>query len=66
MLKLDRKVNQIIDITCPNGDKIELLICRIDYGSAKLGIEAPPNYLIDRREITYRKVLGLKKENGNV
>jgi carbon storage regulator CsrA len=74
MLLLERSSGEYIDITCPNGDLIQVKIRKINGGQVFLGIDAPKQYLIDRREVTIRKanqvpqrILTLKKEpNGNV
>lgn len=47
MLVLTRKVNQSIVI----GDNIELLILECKDGTVKIGIEAPKNVKVFRKEI---------------
>ena len=50
MLCLSRKVNEIIDI----GDGIHITVIRISGWQVKLGIEAPRDIAIHRREVTQR------------
>lgn len=72
MLKLERHLGQIIDITAPDGTLLTIKVCQIDRGQVQFGIDAPKNWLIDRREISIRKgrellTLQQKKEvKGNV
>lgn len=51
MLVLSRKQNEQIII----GGDIVLTIIRIDGGKVRLGIEAPPEVSIDRRELHEKK-----------
>jgi len=74
MLLLERSPGEYIDITCPNGDVIQIKVKKVAGGQVTIGIECSRDYIIDRREVTIRKskeipqrILTLKKEpNGNV
>ncbi len=57
MLILSRKVNEAIQI----GDDIELVVVAVDGDQVKLGINAPQNVDIHRKEI----YLEIQKENSN-
>ena len=55
MLALTRRVGEIIDIKLPNGEMIELKVVEIRGKVAvRLGLLAPANCAITRREITDR------------
>ena len=51
MLILERKSNEAIIIESPSGDIIEIQILDTTRGKAKVGIEAPEDYLILRDEL---------------
>ncbi|SDO37300.1 carbon storage regulator CsrA [Alkalicoccus daliensis] len=57
MLVLSRKVNQSIKI----GDDMELTVISIEGDQVKLGIDAPKNVDIHRKEI----YLAIQEENTN-
>ena len=55
MLALTRRVGEIIDIKLPNGEMIELKVFEIRGKAAvRLGLRAPHDCAITRREITDR------------
>ena len=48
MLVLSRKKDEIIDI----GDDIQIVVVEIRGGIVRLGISAPPDVTVHRREVT--------------
>lgn len=55
MLVLMRKSGQSIDITTPCGERIVVTVIAAFNGSAKVGVHAADNIVIDREEVTARK-----------
>jgi carbon storage regulator CsrA len=53
-LVLSRRVEESILITAPNGDEIIITVVRCT-GQAKLAIEAPRSYRVDREEIAAQR-----------
>jgi carbon storage regulator CsrA len=51
MLILARRQDESLIITTPSGEKIKILIMDAYHDFAKLGIEAPADYLILREEL---------------
>lgn len=51
MLVLERKSNQSIIIETPSGDTITIHMLDTSRGKAKVGIDAPEEYLILRDEL---------------
>ena len=51
MLVLSRKKGESIVIKSPQGALVEVFVTNIDYDQAKIGIEAPADFKIFRREI---------------
>lgn len=51
MLILERKLNEIISIQTPSGDTIDIELIETNHGKAKIGINAPQNFLIFRDEL---------------
>jgi carbon storage regulator CsrA len=49
MLVLSRKRNQRIFIDCDQG-RVEILLCNINKGVAKIGINASKNFIIERED----------------
>jgi|TARA_R110000744_G_scaffold37546_3_gene85924 carbon storage regulator CsrA len=49
MLVLSRKRNQRIFIDCDQG-RVEILLCNIKKGVAKIGINASKNFIIGRED----------------
>lgn len=47
MLVLTRKKSQVVKI----GDDIEVMVTRIENGKVRLGIKAPPDVKIYRKEV---------------
>lgn len=56
MLVLTRKPEESIMIVSPSGDVIEIYLAKVDNDRAKIGIEAPTNFKIFRKEI-YEAIL---------
>lgn len=56
MLVLTRKPEESIMIVSPSGDVMEIYLAKIDNDRAKIGIEAPANFKIFRKEI-YEAIL---------
>lgn len=53
MLVLTRSPNEIIDITLPDGRKIEIQICAVTKaGKVRVGVTAPFGVPVHRREVT--------------
>lgn len=52
MLVLSRKKGEVIDVTAPGGQRLEITIVEIDRGKVRIGIAAPKEYLVNRREVT--------------
>ena len=51
MLVLTRKPEESIIVVSPNGDTMEIHLAKIDNDRAKIGIEAPTDYRIFRKEV---------------
>ena len=51
MLVLSRKSGESIVIVSPQGALVEVFVTKIDDNQAKIGIEAPGDFKIFRREI---------------
>lgn len=51
MLCLSRKFNESIVIECPGGEIIEIMVVDIRGDKVRLGIEAPANIPVNRREV---------------
>lgn len=52
MLVIKRYVNEYLDIVCPNGDVIKVMLTETcGFGVAKIGVEASGDYMIYRGEI---------------
>lgn len=50
MLSLTRKPNEEITITTPTGEQIRILIARVFWNRAVIGIEAPKSFGIVRND----------------
>jgi sRNA-binding carbon storage regulator CsrA len=57
MLSISRLNGQRLIVTTPDGIKIEVLLSDARKGRARVGIQAPPNYRIDRAEVLEREAL---------
>ncbi len=55
MLVLSRKSGESVVIVSPQGALVEVFVTKIDDNQAKIGIEAPTDFKIFRREI-YDKI----------
>ena len=51
MLVLSRKLDEAIIVVSPNGEIMEIKITKIEENRTKVGIEAPSNFKIFRKEI---------------
>lgn len=51
MLVLARRPEESLTIYAPNGEKIEILVTEARQGLARLGIKAPPKYIVLRDEL---------------
>jgi len=51
MLVLARRPEESLTIYAPNGEKIEILVTEARQGLARLGIKAPPKYVVLRDEL---------------
>ena len=58
MLYLSREQNQRLILTLPDGRTITVVVCEMDRGRVRLGIDAPADIIVDREEIAR-----LRKEN---
>ena len=56
MLVLSRKNGESVIIVSPQGTSIEVLVTKVDYNQAKIGINAPADFKIFRKEIYDRVV----------
>lgn len=56
MLILSRKNGESVVIVSPQGTSIEVLVTKVDYNQAKIGINAPADFKIFRKEI-YDRVM---------
>lgn len=53
MLVLSRHMNEIVDVTMPDGTRVEIVVVDIRGGDkVRLAFSAPPEVVIHRREIT--------------
>ena len=55
MLVLSRKIGDIIRMTTPTGQTIDVQVMRFGPGSVRLGITADRSVQIDRLEVAVRK-----------
>lgn len=51
MLVLSRKKNEIIVLICPDGTRIEVSVVRVSSFSVRLGVIAPREVLVIRKEL---------------
>ena len=51
MLILSRRPNETIIIVCPNGDRITVMNTEVRGDKARLGFDAPRDYVIHRSEV---------------
>jgi len=51
MLVLSRKLDESIIVVSPNGEIMEIKITKIEENRTKIGIEAPINFKIFRKEV---------------
>ena len=51
MLVLSRKSGESVIIVSPQGTSVEVIVTKVDYNQAKIGINAPADFKIFRREI---------------
>lgn len=51
MLVLKRRVDEVVVIRTPHGDVIEVMVCELDFGMARLGVKADPDTIIWRKEL---------------
>ena len=51
MLVLERKLNEIISIQTPSGDIIDIQLMETHASKARIGIDAPQDYVIFREEL---------------
>ncbi len=63
MLILSRKIDQSIVLACPGGTDIEVMVTRIEAGKVRLGIRAPADVSIVRKEIDGRELQVFPKED---
>jgi carbon storage regulator CsrA len=63
MLNMTRRAGERVIITCPDGTQIEVVVTECRNGRAKLGIEAPRDYIIDREELLLARAM---EESGGV
>jgi carbon storage regulator CsrA len=50
MLVLSRRLSESVVITTPSGERIRVIINRVDGKVVKLAIEAPKDYSVSREE----------------
>ena len=51
MLVLSRKLDESIIVVSPSGETMEIKITKIEENRTKVGIEAPANFKIFRKEV---------------
>jgi len=51
MLILARRPDEKLTIYTPDGDYIHILVTEVRQGQVRLGIEAPPDYVVLRDEL---------------
>ena len=51
MLKLKRKLNEIISIETPSGERIQIHLIESSRSRATIGVDAPADYKIMRDEL---------------
>jgi carbon storage regulator len=61
MLILSRRPHESVRI----GDNIRITLLGFKGGQARIGIEAPPNVVVDREEVHLRKIEQAKQGNAN-
>jgi carbon storage regulator len=52
MLVLSRKYNEAIDVTLPDGRVMTVIVVDIRCDKVRLGVQAPADVTVNRREIT--------------
>ena len=55
MLVLARRPDEKLTIYTPDGDYIQILVTEARQGLVRLGIEAPPDYVVLREELVDTK-----------
>ena len=51
MLVLTRKINEEIVIGTPSGEQITILMVSHSHGKNRIGITAPPSFVVHRKEV---------------
>ncbi|MBU6222666.1 MAG: carbon storage regulator [Planctomycetes bacterium] len=64
MLVLSRKVDQSVVLTCPDGTVIDVMVTRIEPHKVRLGVTAPADVSIVRRELDGRELRVVSQEGG--
>ena len=62
MLVLSRKGGESVIIVSPQGTSVEVIVTKVDYNQAKIGINAPADFKIFRKEIYDRMANSQKFE----
>jgi len=55
MLVLSRKLNEVIDITLPNGQVITVKVVDLRRDKVRIGVAAKSDVRIDRHEVSKRR-----------
>ena len=54
MLVLSRRVSETIIITAPDGTQLTLMLVKVRGDKARIGVDAPKNWIIHREEVQAR------------
>ena len=51
LLVISRRRDEVIDMLLPDGTVIEVMVCDVQPGKVRIGVRAPANVTILRREL---------------
>ena len=54
MLVMTRRRDEEIVIVCPDGARLRIVACENREDRTKIGVEAPPQYIVNRKEVQER------------
>lgn len=54
MLVMTRRRDEEIVIFCPDGERLRIVACETREDRTKIGVEAPAQYIVNRKEVQER------------
>ena len=66
MIVLSRKVSEILDLTLPSGEVIEIMVVRAGPNVVRIGVTCPDEVRVDRREVTLRRAADMQPRPAGV